>query len=110
MTVALGTNNGGVYSGTNSYPAADRGTDWAGVIADLRSSAPAHVTVVGANDIEASFDDSAQSVAHADAWEDSYLEVDNTGGAVGNLIFNGSLDNCPDGFQPTATRARRVGN
>lgn len=91
--IALGTNNDGVFSGTNAYPAPDRGTDWAReVVAPLRAGAPAGLDVVGANDIEAGF---SGSRAEAEAWEQAYLAVDNTDDAIGTLIYNGSADSCP---------------
>lgn len=92
-TIAVGTNNDGVFSGANGYAANTRGTDWAAqVVAPLRSHAAAGITVDGANDIEA-VDFSGDQV-QAQQWETAYLA--NT--SVGMLIFNGSADGCPTAF------------
>lgn len=92
VTVAIGTNNDGAFSGTNAYPAAARGRRWANFIAGLRQAAPPDITVVGANDIESSF---AGTEAQAETWTKAYLAADNTGNRVGPLIYNGSADGCP---------------
>jgi hypothetical protein len=92
-TIALGTNNDGSFSGQNAYPAGQRGTDWAGFVATVRAAAPAGLSVVGANDIESS--DFSGTKQQAVQWEQAYLAADNTAGAVGDLIYNGSADGCP---------------
>jgi hypothetical protein len=96
LTVAVGTNNGGAYDpDPNAYPPNLRGADWANdVVGPLRTTATDNFTVVGANDIEASFDDSASALQHAQQWEDAYYAAN----AKVPLYFNGSLDNCPDAF------------
>jgi hypothetical protein len=92
-TVAVSTNNDGVFSGANGYAATLRGTDWAAkVIAPLRAHAASGITVDGANDIEA-VDFSGDQV-QAQQWESAYLA--NT--SVGVLIYNGSADGCPTTF------------
>ena len=63
------------------------------------AAAPAGLTVVGANDIEST--DFSGTEAQAVQWEQAYLAVDNTAGAVGNLIFNGSADGCPSSLGVT---------
>ena len=99
-TVALGTNNDGDYAGP--YPPTQRGADWASrVVAPLRAAADADypgVTVVGADDIEAGF---ASTEQQAEDWETGYLGVDDTAGAVGPLIYNGSADGCPTAVAST---------
>ncbi len=98
-TIALGTNNDGAFSGANAYPAPQRGTDWANFVATVRAAAPAGLSVVGANDIEST--DFSGTEAQAVQWEQAYLAVDNTAGAVGNLIYNGSADGCPSSLGVT---------
>jgi hypothetical protein len=83
-TVALGTNNGGDFS---TYTAAQRGTDWADKVVDA-VTAPAGVSVVGANDIEGAF---SSTEAQAEQWETNYLAAATTK----QLVFNGSADGCP---------------
>jgi hypothetical protein len=94
--IAVGTNNAGAYDqDPNAYPPSDRGTAWANeVVGQLIASSADNFTVVGANDIEASFDDSASALQHAQQWEDAYYAAN----AKVPLYFNGSLDNCPDAF------------
>ena len=65
----------------------------------MRAAAPAGLTVVGANDIEST--DFSGTEAQAVQWEQAYLAVDNTAGAVGNLIYNGSADGCPSSLGVT---------
>ena len=59
---------------------------------------PKNVTVVGANDIEASF--GTQRAGDAIAWETAYFA--NTSA---DLVFNGALINCPTVFGSTASCA-----
>ena len=90
VTVAVGTNNSGVSA---AYPAAQKGADWASEVMDQLTVHP-HVTLTGANDIEASFGDSP---ADAAAWERAYLDHTTTS----NLVYTGSADNCPITFGST---------
>jgi hypothetical protein len=92
-TIALGTNNDGSFSGKDGYSATKRGADWADFVAGIRAAAPAGLTVVGANDIEAK--DFSGTEAQAEQWEHTYLAADNTNSAVGYLVYNGSADGCP---------------
>jgi hypothetical protein len=89
VTVAIGTNNDGDFS---TYTATKKGADWATEVMN-KVTARAHVTLVGANDIEAGF---AGSLADAQDWETAYL--DNTSA---NLIFAGSADGCPTTYGAT---------
>ncbi len=100
-TIALGTNNDGVFSDSlSAYPAPDRGKDWANRLVDpLRSAAPSGLDVVAANDIEAGF---AGTLAQVRAWERGYYAATDT-----TLIVNGSLDGCPTDFGRTATPCDR---
>lgn len=92
-TIAVGTNNEGAFSGANTYPAYQRGIDWADDVVDpLR--AHGGVTVVGAIDLEAGF---ASTEAQAENWETHYL-----GATPAGLVVNGSADNCPATFGSTA--------
>jgi hypothetical protein len=97
VTVAIGTNNGGEYSGTNGYPAAARGADWANLVIDpLASYASAHsvgAAVVGANDIEAAF---SGTLAQAQQWEAAYFAA-----TPASLIYNGDANSCPATFGVT---------
>jgi hypothetical protein len=86
VTVAVGTNNSGVSS---TYPASVKGADWASEVVDKLTMRP-HVTLSGANDIEASFGDTQ---ANALAWETNYLSATSL-----NLVYSGSADNCPVTF------------
>jgi hypothetical protein len=90
VTVAIGTNNDGDWG---AYRATPRGRDWANLIDAL--SAPANVTVIGANDIEANF---ASTETQAQAWEDAYFA--NT---TADLVFNGALNDCPTVFGDRST-------
>jgi hypothetical protein len=92
-TIALGTNNDGAFQPTAPYSPAQRGADWANDVVDAVAPHPG-VTVVGANDIEAGF---ASSETQAEQWVTAYLA--NT---TAQLIYNGSLDNCPTTFNSTA--------
>jgi hypothetical protein len=89
VTVAVGTNNDGDWSG---YGAAARGADWGDLIKGL--TVPAGVTVLGANDIESIF---ASTLAQARAWETAYF-----GATSADLVFNGALVGCPTVFGSTA--------
>jgi hypothetical protein len=91
LEVAVGTNNSGDFG---AYPATQRGTDWAVNVLDALT-AKTGVTFTGANDIEGSF---TSTEAQAQQWETAFLA-----GTSKNLIYNGSLDGCPDtyGAPPT---------
>jgi hypothetical protein len=97
VTVAVGTNNSGVSA---AYPAAQKGADWASEVMDQLTVHP-HVTLTGANDIEASFGDSP---ADAASWETAYLDH-----TTSNLVYTGSADNCPITFGSTADCGPAVG-
>ena len=89
-TVAIGTNTSGV---SGDYPAAAKGTDWANEVVDKLVVRP-RVTLAGADDVEASFGDTAVAAA---TWETSYLA-----GTTSNLVYTGSADNCPVTFGSAA--------
>ncbi|HEV7203600.1 MAG TPA: hypothetical protein VGN18_03260, partial [Jatrophihabitans sp.] len=97
VTVAIGTNNDGLYSGPTGYPAATRGADWANLVIDpLASYASAHsvkAAVVGANDIEAAF---SGTLAQAQQWEAAYFAA-----TPASLIYNGDANSCPATFGVT---------
>jgi hypothetical protein len=97
VTVAVGTNSSGV---STTYPAAAKGADWASAVLDQLTAHP-HVTLTGANDIEASFGDTAVNAA---AWESSYL-----GATSQDLVYTGSADNCPATFAASADCGPAVG-
>ena len=90
--VAIGTNNDGDFT---AYSATQKGTDWGHDVVDMLTGG-AHVTVVGANDIEAGF---ASTAAQASAWEQAYLAETAPNGL---LIDNGSLDGCPTAYNSSA--------
>ena len=80
VTVAVGTNNSGNFTDRSNpdnpvYPASTRGKDWANLVVE-QVTAPAGVTVVGANDIENGvperdgFDNSA---TRAQQWVTAFL-------------------------------------
>lgn len=89
ITVAIGTSNDGDWA---HYRATPRGRDWANLIDSL--TAAANIKVIGANDIESNF---ASTEAQAQAWEDAYFT--NTSA---DLVFNGSLNDCPTVFGDTS--------
>ncbi len=89
-SIAIGTSNSGDFA---AYPAATKGADWANQVMDALT-ARTNVTLLGADDIEASF---GSTEAQASAWESAYLN--NT---TKNLVYNGSLDNCPTTYGSTA--------
>jgi hypothetical protein len=89
ITVAVGTNNDGDWA---HYRATPRGRDWANLVDGL--TAPANITVIGANDIESNF---ASTEAQAQSWEDAYFAH-----TAANLVFNGSLNDCPTVFGDTS--------
>jgi hypothetical protein len=92
--IALGTNSDGVYTGTNAYPAAERGVEWAKYVVNaVAKDAGSGITVLGANDIEAGF---AGSDTDATTWTTNYLSHTGAG-----LIYNGSLDACSDSYSAT---------
>ena len=103
VTVAVGTNNSGVFGPTtgpdDAYAATDRGTAWAEQVVDpLNAASPASIVVVGANDIE-NGGDFDSDLANAQQWEAAYLDA--TGA---KLIYNGSANGCSDSFDdPGAT-------
>ncbi len=83
--IALGTNNDGDFS---SYPAPQRGADWATqVVGPARAHGSSRLEVVGAADIEAGF---SSSEAQAEQWVTSYLAS-----TPARLVENGSADGCP---------------
>jgi hypothetical protein len=88
--VAIGTNNDGTFS---TYTAPLRGDDWANDVIDALTPA-SHVTIAGADDIEAGF---ASTANQAGDWEKAYLAQTSAG-----LIDNGSLDGCPTSYGSTA--------
>jgi hypothetical protein len=88
-TIAVGTNNNGDFT---AYPATTMGDDWAHQVMDALTSRTG-VSLVGADDIEASF---GSQEGDAAAWEVAYL-----GTTTKNLIYNGSLDNCPTTYGST---------
>jgi hypothetical protein len=90
-TVAVATNNGA--DNWTAYTAQQRGADWANKVVDLLTPGTG-VSVVGANDIEASFFSTQQQAAD---WEQAYLSV----ATVKKLIFNGSADGCPTTYGAT---------
>jgi hypothetical protein len=94
VRLAVGTNNDGDWS---AYLAAARGTDFASnLIVPLAAyGASRGVTVVGANDIEATF--GSHIASDALMWETAYY-----GATAADLIFNGALVNCPTVFGSTA--------
>jgi hypothetical protein len=96
VTVAIGTNNDGDFS---TYTAAEKGVGWATEVMN-KLTARAHVTLVGANDIEAGF---ASSLGDAQGWESAYL--DNTSA---NLIFTGSADGCPTTYGATGQTCQPI--
>jgi hypothetical protein len=89
-TVAVGTNNGA--DDWTHYPAHDRGADWATkVVRPLAVYAAAkHVTVIGADDIEAGF---FSTIGQAEQWKAAFLA--NMPGSGTALVYNGSADFCP---------------
>ncbi|HEY2044769.1 MAG TPA: hypothetical protein VGH11_18990 [Jatrophihabitans sp.] len=92
-TIVISTNNDGVFSGANGYPAEQRGIDWAAhVIAPLQGHAAVGLTVLGGNDIESG--DFAGDELQAEQWETNYL----ANPTVGTLIYNGSADGCPTNY------------
>ena len=97
--VAIGTNSSGVSPG---YPAQAKGTDRVDEVADKLIVRP-HVTLAGANDIEASFGDTQ---ANAAIWQASYHDA-----TTSNLVYSDSADNCPATFAraPTVARCRGIG-
>ncbi|MGH8860330.1 MAG: hypothetical protein ACRDVG_03690, partial [Jatrophihabitantaceae bacterium] len=100
VTIAVGTNNAGAYDGTNAYDPLTRGTEWeTKVVGPLHTAATNNFTVIGANDIEngPGFDQSTDSLQHAQLWEDAY----NAANPAMPLYFDGSADQCPDSFGPT---------
>ncbi|MCU1658907.1 MAG: hypothetical protein JWO57_3563 [Pseudonocardiales bacterium] len=90
-TVAVATNNGA--DNWTTYPAQQRGADWANQVVDPLVPA-AGITVVGANDIEGAFFSTEQE---AEQWEAAYLAAATTQ----KLIFIGSADGCPTTFGST---------
>jgi hypothetical protein len=94
-TIVVGTNSDGYPSPDPNFAASNKGADWAvNVVGALRAVAPAGITVVGGNDIEAGFSGSLSDVK---TWETSYLSH-----TTADLVYNGSLDACPDAFGTTA--------
>lgn len=89
ITVAIGTSNDGDWT---HYRATPRGRDWANLIDGLAPAA--NIKVIGANDIESNF---ASTQTQAQAWEDAYFA--NT---TVDLVFNGSLNDCPTVFGDTS--------
>lgn len=92
-TIAVGTNNSGAFSGTNAYPAGQRGSDWADQVID-KLAPHTGTKIAGADDIESYF---ASTEAQAEQWVSSYL-----GATPADLIDNGSADNCPTAYGSTA--------
>lgn len=91
VTVAIGTNNDGDWQ---TYTAAKKGADWATeVIEPLRAyvAGDSWLHVAGADDIEAGFSSSETDAEH---WVTAFV-----GKTSANLVQDGSLDNCPLGFQ-----------
>jgi hypothetical protein len=88
-TIAVGTNNNGNFT---AYTGTAMGDDWASMVMDALTP-HAGLSLVGANDIEASFGSQEGDVA---AWEVAYLAT-----TTKNLIYNGSLDNCPTTYGST---------
>jgi hypothetical protein len=87
--VAVGTNNSG--NDWTTYPASDRGADWATeVVVPLANGAPSGITVIGANDLEAGF---FSTEPQAEAWKAAFLN--HVPGAGTALVYNGSADFCP---------------
>lgn len=70
-------------------PAAQRGADWANQVVEAVHQHTG-ITVVGADDIEAGF---ASTEAQAEDWETAFL----ADGKL-KLIYNGSVDACPDTY------------
>lgn len=97
VTVAVGTNSSGVSA---TYPAAAKGADWAGAVLD-QLTVHTQVRLTGANDIEASFGDTP---VDAMAWETSFL-----GATTQDLVYSGSVDNCPMTLASTADCGPAVG-
>jgi hypothetical protein len=97
VTVAVGTNSSGVSA---AYPAAAKGADWASEVLNQLTAHP-QVILAGANDIEASFGDSAGNAA---IWEASYLAA-----TAHDLVYTGSADNCPATFGSSADCGSAVG-
>jgi hypothetical protein len=89
-TLAIGTSSSGVSAG---YLAQAKGSDWATEVVDQLIVRP-RVTLVGSNDIEASFGDTQ---ANAATWETSFLDA-----TTSNLVYSGSADNCPVTFGSSA--------
>ncbi|MDP9168919.1 MAG: hypothetical protein M3O32_23140, partial [Actinomycetota bacterium] len=88
-TIAVGTNSNGDFT---SYPATAMGADWASMVMDALTPRTG-LNLVAANDIEAGFGAKEGDVA---TWEVSYLAK-----TTKNLIYNGSLDNCPTTYGST---------
>jgi len=97
VTIAVGTNSSGPSA---TYSAAAKGADWASQVIDQLTVHP-QVRLTGANDVEASFGDTPVDAA---AWETSYL-----GATSSDLVYSGSVDNCPMTFASTADCAPAVG-
>lgn len=92
-TIAVGTNNSGVFTGANAYPATTRGADWANQVVDALAAHPG-ITIAGANDIESNF---ASTESQAEDWVRSFLASTNV-----NLVDNGAATNCPTTFDSSA--------
>lgn len=103
-TIAVGTNTDGDWT---IYSAESRARDWATqVIAALQAHATSGEDVVGANDIEASFDSSDNpgpltqaTAAQARTWVSAYLA---DAGAGSTFINNGDAESCPTDYGSNA--------
>jgi hypothetical protein len=108
-TIAIGTNNDGVWTPGKSgyYSPTLRGEDWANRVilplaAQAEALAPSSLKVVGANDIESNF---ASTQYQARAWEQVFLRTIIGKGNAGPLIYNGSANGCPTTFGATGACA-----
>jgi hypothetical protein len=93
-TIAIGTNNDA--DDWTSYPATERGTDWATEVIEQIPDTP-EITIAGADDIEPGF---FSTERQAERWETAFLAATDA-----DLVFNGSADGCPKTWTPGATCA-----